>query len=106
VAATGREALAEMHRLLGVLRQDDDGAGGPSRRPAPGLADLPALAEQVRGAGLPTTLIVTGWPVPLGTAAQLAVFRLVQEALTNTLKHAPGAGSATVALGWARRSSP
>lgn len=104
VAATGREALAEMHRLLGVLRHDDDAAAGdpaePPRRPAPGLADLPSLVEQVRAAGLPTTLTVTGAPHALGTAAQLAVYRLVQEALTNTLTHAPGATRATVDLHW------
>jgi signal transduction histidine kinase len=94
IADTGRGAIAEMHRLLGVFRTE------ASREPAPGLADLPALVEQVRAAGLPTTLTVTGRPVPLGATAQLAVYRLVQEALTNTRKHAPGARHAYVTLTW------
>jgi signal transduction histidine kinase len=94
IADTGRGAIAEMHRLLGVFRTE------ASREPAPGLADLPALVEQARTAGLPTTLTVTGRPVPLGATAQLAVYRLVQEALTNTRKHSPGAGHAEVTLAW------
>jgi signal transduction histidine kinase len=97
IATTGREALAEMHRLVGVLRTDDD---GPGRAPAPGLDDLAAVVEQVRAAGLPTSLTVTGRPAALTTGAQLAVHRLVQEALTNTLRHARGARSATVRLDW------
>jgi signal transduction histidine kinase len=102
IAATGREALAELHGMLGVLRSDDDPGsdGDASRCPAPGLADLPALVDQVRGAGLPTTLTVVGEPAPLSTAAQLAVYRLVQEALTNTRKHAGGASRAAVVLTW------
>ncbi|QXG76748.1 sensor histidine kinase [Modestobacter sp. L9-4] len=96
IADTGRGAIAEMHRLLGVFRTEDDS----SRAPAPGLADLPALVEQVRAAGLPTTLTVTGRPAPLGATAQLAVYRLVQEALTNTRKHAPDARHAEVTLAW------
>jgi signal transduction histidine kinase len=101
IASTGRAALAELHGLLGVLRSDDDhGDGDASRRPAPGLADLAALVDRVRAAGLPTTLTVVGRPTPLGTAAQLAVYRLVQEALTNTRKHARGASRAGVALTW------
>jgi signal transduction histidine kinase len=101
VATTGREALGEMHRLLGLLRADDtDDTDAAARRPAPGLAELPALVDQVRAAGLPTTLVLGGRPVPLGTAAQLAVYRLVQEALTNTRKHAPGASAAEVRLEW------
>ncbi|WP_336031421.1 sensor histidine kinase [Geodermatophilus sp. FMUSA9-8] len=97
IATTGREALAEMHRLVGVLRTDDD---GPGRAPAPGLDGLPAVVEQVRAAGLPTSLTVTGRPAPLVAGAQLAVHRLVQEALTNTLRHARGARSAAVRLDW------
>jgi signal transduction histidine kinase len=101
IASTGRAALAELHGLLGVLRSDDDHwDGDASRRPAPGLADLAALVDRVRAAGLPTTLTVVGRPTPLGTAAQLAVYRLVQEALTNTRKHARGASRAGVALTW------
>ncbi|WP_175471722.1 sensor histidine kinase [Geodermatophilus telluris] len=97
IAATGRQALAEMHRLVGVLRTDDDPA---ERAPAPGLADLAGVVEQVRAAGLPTVLTVTGSPRPLAAGAQLAVHRLVQEALTNTLRHARGARSAEVRLDW------
>ncbi len=97
IATTGRQALTEMHRLVGVLRTDDD---APDRAPAPGLGDLAAVVEQVRAAGLPTALTVTGRPAPLATGAQLAVHRLVQEALTNTLRHARGARSATVRLDW------
>ncbi|MGY1712142.1 sensor histidine kinase [Geodermatophilus sp. SYSU D00758] len=101
IAATGRQALGEMHRLVGVLRADDedpDPAGGLA--PAPGLAGLGGLVEQVRAAGLPATLTVTGAPVPLAAGAQLAVYRLVQEALTNTLRHAEGAGRVEVHLAW------
>lgn len=97
VAATGREAIAEMHRLLGVLRAD----GEPGQdAPAPGLAQLDQLVEQVRAAGLAVTLTVSGTPAALPATAQLAVHRLVQEALTNTLTHADGARSARVHLRW------
>ncbi len=97
IASTGREALADMHRLLGVLRAPDEAV---ERVPAPGLGDLSTLVEQVRAAGVPTTLTVRGSPAPLGTATALAVYRLVQEALTNTLQHAAGARSAGVLLDW------
>ncbi|GAB3198567.1 hypothetical protein GCM10027261_26330 [Geodermatophilus arenarius] len=97
IAATGRAALAEMHRLVGVLRTDGDRA---ELTPAPGLADVGTVVEQVRAAGLPTVLTVAGDPVPLTAGAQLAVHRLVQEALTNVLRHARGARSATVRLDW------
>ena len=97
VATTGRTALTEMSRLLGVLREDD---GSPSRRPAPALGDLETLVEQVRAAGLRVDLAVTGAPVPLEATAQLAVYRLVQEALTNTLKYARDVEQAVVRLSW------
>ncbi|MDA0637706.1 sensor histidine kinase [Nonomuraea sp. MCN248] len=83
VSRTGREALAEMRRLVGVLREDE-GAGGPDYTPQPGLAQLEDL---VRGAGVPARLRVTGDPGALPEGVQLAVYRIVQEALTNTLRH-------------------
>jgi signal transduction histidine kinase len=98
VSGTGREALQEMRRLLGVLRdeRDDDTPLGPQ----PGIDALDGLLEQVRSAGLATRLTRTGTPGPVSPGAQLAVYRLVQEALTNTLKHAPRASSAEVRLNY------
>jgi signal transduction histidine kinase len=94
VSSTGREALDEMRRLLGVLREETDAPLAPQ----PGIDGLPALVEQVRGAGLATRLTRTGTPAPLSSGAQLAIYRLVQEALTNALKHARGASLAEVRL--------
>lgn len=104
LASTGREALGEMRRLLGVLGEDgtgDDGRAVPGataarREPQPGADDLEALAEQVRAAGLHVRLTREG-PVPAaqGTVG-LTVYRIVQEALTNALKHAGPGTSATV----------
>jgi signal transduction histidine kinase len=85
VSDTGRQALDEMRRLLGVLR---DNSPQPALAPQPAVADLDELLGTVRAAGLPTQLTVTGQPSPLPSSAQLVVYRLVQEALTNVLKHA------------------
>jgi signal transduction histidine kinase len=87
VSATGRSALSEMRRLLGVLREP----AGPAHAPQPTLDDVDDLLATVRAAGLPTRLTVTGPSFPLPPSAQLALYRMIQEALTNTLKHAPGA---------------
>ena len=87
VSATGRSALAEMRRLLGVLR--DPATPGPT--PQPSLDDVEDLVATIRAAGLPTRLTVTGPPFPVPPSAQLALYRTIQEALTNILKHAPGA---------------
>jgi signal transduction histidine kinase len=95
VSDTARQALAETRRLLGVLR---DGSGQELREPLPGLADLDDLLHRVRSAGLPVRCerAGTGTDAPPGT--QLAVFRLVQEALTNTMKHGGPDASAAVWL--------
>ena len=87
---TGRQALGELRRLLGVLRDAD---GNPEFAPQPGLAQLDELLESVRRAGLPVNYELAGRPgASLPPGLELAVFRIVQEALTNTLKHAgPGA---------------
>jgi signal transduction histidine kinase len=87
VSAAGRSALTEMRRLLGVLREPV--ASGHA--PQPTLDRVAGLLASVRAAGLPTGLTVTGQPFPLPDSAQLTVYRVIQEALTNTLKHAPGA---------------
>jgi signal transduction histidine kinase len=88
-AETGRAALADMRRFLGVLRADEPDA---LRHPQPGLGQLETLVQQVRAAGLPTELRLTGDQDAASAGAQLTAYRLVQESLTNTLKHtAPGA---------------
>ncbi|MBE3013346.1 sensor histidine kinase [Microbispora sp. NEAU-D428] len=86
ISATGRQALAEMRRLVGVLRQD---AGSPAEEyaPQPGVAQLGDLIRQVRDSGLPTEFTVSGTAQTLPEGEQLAVYRIVQEALTNALKH-------------------
>ena len=100
VAATGRRALADTRRLLGVLREragaDQDTAG--ALQPVPDLGQLDALIEQVRSAGLDTTLELHGQAPDLPAGVQLAVYRLVQEALTNTLKHGGAGARACVRL--------
>jgi signal transduction histidine kinase len=95
VSATGRQALDEMRRLLGVLRTEDDPEG---RQPQPGLAQLDGLLDQVRATGLAAGLTVTGTPAALPPGAGLTVYRIVQEALTNTLKHAAGPSRVSVAV--------
>jgi signal transduction histidine kinase len=101
---TGRQALTEMRRLLGVLREEpatDDHDGPDGRAPQPGLAQIAALVEQVRTAGLPISHTVVGAPPePAPAGLQLAAYRIVQEALTNTLKHAGPGARATVSLTW------
>ncbi len=94
VSGTAREALAETRRLLGVLRADP----GDLRQPLPGLADLDELLSRVRAAGLPVQYERSGTSGDVAPAVQLAIFRLVQEALTNTMKHAGPAASAAVRL--------
>jgi signal transduction histidine kinase len=93
VSATGRQAITDMRRFLGVLRSDEPDA---LRHPMPGIGQLDGLAEQVRAAGLPTRLEVAGEPSVVPAAAQLTVYRLVQEALTNTMKHTPSGTRADV----------
>jgi signal transduction histidine kinase len=88
IADTGRTALSELRRLLGVLR--DPGEPGP-RDPQPGVAQLEPLVEVVRRAGLPVDVRVEGTGRPLPPGVDLSAYRIVQEALTNAGKHAPGA---------------
>ncbi|MDT7728834.1 MAG: hypothetical protein QOI21_5410 [Actinomycetota bacterium] len=95
VSATGRQALDEMHRLLSVLRGSGEAA---SLAPQPGIAQIDDLVAQVRAAGLPTSWTVGGQPFPLSPTAGLAAYRVVQEALTNVLKHADEPREAKVTL--------
>jgi signal transduction histidine kinase len=91
VSEAGRRALADMRAMLGVLRTDPSPSGlaGPSGlAPQPGMAELGALVEQVRATGLAAEVAVEGPSFPLGAAAELTVYRIVQEALTNALRHA------------------
>jgi signal transduction histidine kinase len=90
IGDTARAALTEMRRLLGVLRED---AGTePTRRPQPGLEQLNELIDEAREAtGTSTRLILRGHVVPLDPGVELTAYRIIQEALTNTRRHAPGA---------------
>ena len=93
ISATGRQALVEMRQLLGVLRAGDTGPLAPQ----PGLDRLEELAGQVRRAGLPVELAVEGTGAPLPAAVDSCAYRILQEALTNALRHA-GPARATVAV--------
>jgi signal transduction histidine kinase len=100
IEETGRASLREMRLMLSVLRTDAEREA--ELAPQPGLAGIEAVVEQVREAGLPVTLQVSGEPSRLDPGVALAVYRIVQEALTNTLKHA-GEASASVRLEVDRR---
>ena len=95
VEETGRQALAELRRLLGVLRMDM--ASEPVLAPQPGIAHLDSLLEHARGAGMSVELAVEGEPEQLPPGVDLAAYRVVQEALTNAIKHA-GPTSVWVAI--------
>ena len=94
IEVTGRQALEEMHRILGILRTD---AEGESLSPQPNLRQLEALSEQIRQGGLPVEVIVEGAVRQLPPGIELAAYRIVQEALTNALKHA-GKAKASVLI--------
>jgi signal transduction histidine kinase len=94
VVTVGRASLAEMRRLLGALGPSV--AGG--REPQPGLGALPALVDRVRATGIPVRLDIHGEPAALPASVDLSAYRIVQEALTNTLKHAGTGARATVFL--------
>jgi signal transduction histidine kinase len=96
VEQTGRTAMAEMRRLVGAMRRDDD----VELAPQPGLDRLDALVDEVTRAGLPVRLRVDGTPVELPRALDLSAYRIVQEGLTNALKHAH-AGHADVLVAYA-----
>jgi signal transduction histidine kinase len=94
ISTTAREALGEVRVLLGSLRHSQDAA------PQPVLADLDRLFGQFRAAGLEVRFTESGDPLPLGTGAQLAVYRIAQEALTNALRHGESDQGAEVSLDW------
>lgn len=96
ISTTGRQALTEMRRLLGVLRSSDTEGG--EYVPQPGVDQLSDLVEQVRGAGLPVKFQVEGEPRPLPKGVELTAYRIVQEALTNTRKHGGPEAQASVRL--------
>jgi signal transduction histidine kinase len=101
IGATGRQALMEMRRMLGVLREND---GVATLAPQPGVDQLNELVEQIRTAGLPVEFEVEGESVSLPTGQELAIYRIVQEALTNVMKHAGPAASARVGLHYGDRA--
>jgi signal transduction histidine kinase len=96
IKTASKDGLRELRAILNVLRQADD---ADPIQPAPGLAQLDTLVAGARRAGLETTLAVTGTAVPLPAAADLAAYRIIQESLTNTIRHA-GPATATVSVSY------
>jgi signal transduction histidine kinase len=92
VEASGRTAMAELRQVMGLLAPDN-AAADQELSPQPGLDQLPALIDRVRATGMRVEYAVSGAPRPLGSGAGLAAYRVVQEALTNTVKHAEGASA-------------
>lgn len=97
IADTGREALQDMRSLLGVLRSDDP---QEMSQPQPTIADITQMVDRVRESGLPVSLDVSGRSRNLDRAAHLAAYRLVQESLTNVVKHAGAGARAQVRIDW------
>jgi len=96
IEQTGRQAFAEMRRLVGVLRDEDEGA---ALAPLPTTGEIHALIARLASVGLDVDLEIEGSPREVPAGVELSAYRIVQEALTNTLKHA-GAGHASVRLAW------
>jgi signal transduction histidine kinase len=101
VAQTGTTALADLRRLLGVLERGSDPPGHAATTPKPDVTALPALIARFQTAGLPVTASSSGTP-PEDLGQQLAIYRLIQESLTNSLKHASGVQQVTVAIEYAQ----
>nr|WP_246430440.1 histidine kinase [Streptomyces rectiverticillatus] len=106
IAGAGRDAMVQLRRMLGVLKEEPGESGEPGDRrglsgpaPQPTLDGLDALVGEVRRAGLSVVLLTEGEPQPLAADAQVTVYRVVQEALTNVLKHSD-ARSVSVRLAW------
>ncbi len=102
VEAGGRAAMAELRHVMGLLAAPDTGpqdTPADGLEPQPGLDRLDDLTERVRGAGTPVAVAVSLPPDPLPPGVDLTAYRVVQEALTNTIRHAPGA-EASVLIGW------
>jgi signal transduction histidine kinase len=97
ISELGRQALADTRRLLSVLRTEEAVA---ACAPQPGIEQIAGLVERVAATGLAATLTVRGDPVPVGAGLALNAYRIVQEAITNTLKHAQGATTLAVELTW------
>ena len=89
VERLAREALTELNHLLGALRREQ--AGDPARRPSPTLGELEPLLDAARAAGVPADLTVEGGPRALSPGVELSCYRIIDEALTNVARHAPGA---------------
>ena len=107
VEATGREALTEMRRMVGVLRSGSGAQSGvdePELAPAAGLAQVGQLAETFRSAGLPVSVSVSGRERELAPGLDLTAYRLVQEGLTNTLRHARSPQRAEVSIAFGERA--
>jgi signal transduction histidine kinase len=100
IEMAGRQALVEARRLLGMLRRKDDGS---ELEPQPSVEHIDVLVEQIERAGMPVTLAVEGEPAPLPAGVDLCAYRIVQEGLTNALKHA-GPARAEVVLRYAPRA--
>jgi signal transduction histidine kinase len=100
IAELGRQALADTRRLLSVLRAEEFIA---ARAPQPGIEQIADLVDHAASTGLAATLTVRGDPVPVAAGPALAAYRIVQEAITNTVKHAEGATSVAVELTWTPR---
>ncbi|MFC8003861.1 sensor histidine kinase [Streptomyces olivaceus] len=102
IGSTSRQALAELRRLLDILRDDDQSTTGRAElSPQPALTDLDRLLDGVRRAGLPVRTTVRGEEAALPEGRQLTLYRVIQEALTNTLKHAGPDATAHIALSYA-----